>query len=533
MSTPPTHPSPPARPVQLPESRSNLLPAPQSSWRARLARPRSLAARLGFAFGVAALVMLLLASLALYHILERALGAEDDDFLRARVHVLAVMLASPDGERDVRREEHEETAARIFLIVQRTDGTTVTHTPGSPPLAPTDGPSDARSADGRRCRVLTLHLAGPPGTSLSYRAQAAIDRGHDASILRRYRNGTALVLLLGVAGAMALGSWIARRGLFPVERMRDDIAGIHPGGLDRKIPLAGLPPELAQVGATFNALLDRLDDSFGRITRFSSDIAHELRSPLQGMRSTLEVALSRPREVAAYEDVATTCLDECVALTHLIDKLLFLARAENPHTQIQRESVAVGLELEHLGELYEAPAQESGVTLRVEPCPDLKAVVDRTLFVRAVSNLLDNALRHAFPAQPPDRAHERDADAPPDAIAVARVGDASVVAGVAAATHTAGEASRPCVTLTAQGTAAGFEVRVRDNGCGLSEDDLRIAGERFFRSDRARHRASSSTGLGLSIVAGIASLHGGRMRIESRLGEGTTVILEIPQMTKT
>src|SRR5229473_22339 len=113
-------------------------------------------------------------------------------------------------------------------------------------------------------------------------------------------------------------------------------------------------------------MLDRLEQAFSRLSQFSADIAHELRTPINNLRGESEVALSKPRSTEEYRDVLSSCLEECARLSRLIDSLLFLARAENPETQIKRERVDIARELATLREFYDAGATEAGITLKLE-----------------------------------------------------------------------------------------------------------------------------------------------------------------------
>src|SRR5262249_7366571 len=135
--------------------------------------------------------------------------------------------------------------------------------------------------------------------------------------------------------------------------------------LHERVELAGLPAELSVLAGTFNEMLDRLEESFTRLARFSADIAHELRTPVNNLRGEAEVALGKARAPEEYREVLGSCLEECGRLSRIIDSLLFLARAESPETQIAREWIDVGRELAVVRDFYEAAAGEAGVTLRL------------------------------------------------------------------------------------------------------------------------------------------------------------------------
>src|ERR1700733_7476386 len=168
--------------------------------------------------------------------------------------------------------------------------------------------------------------------------------------------------------------------------------------LRERILAEGYPFELASLAKTFNQTLDRLEGSFERISRFSADIAHDLRTPVNNIRGEAEVALARARNADEYRDVVESCLEEAVRLSDLIGDLLFLARAESPLSHLSRERVDVGELLGGVREYYEASAADGEVslttTLTAEP---VIAEVDRTLLQRAVGNLVSNALAHTPP----------------------------------------------------------------------------------------------------------------------------------------
>src|SRR5207245_168581 len=135
------------------------------------------------------------------------------------------------------------------------------------------------------------------------------------------------------------GYLIARRGVRPLVTITAAAGRVRPTALAERIDAAGLPAELHALARTFNGMLDRLEDSFGRLARFSADIAHELRTPVNNLRGGVEVALSKPRTPDEYREVLGSSLDDCDRLSRTIDGLLFLARAEHPATQIHHETV--------------------------------------------------------------------------------------------------------------------------------------------------------------------------------------------------
>ena len=190
--------------------------------------------------------------------------------------------------------------------------------------------------------------------------QVAIDVSQEEELLARYRHRFGVILLGTLAIFPLVGYQIARRGIRPVREMATTARHISSSNLHERILPEGYPSELASLAATFNKMLDGLEESFERISRFSADIAHDLRTPVNNIRGEAEVALARARTVDEYREVLGSCLEEAVRLSDLIGDLLFLARAESPLAHLHRESINVGELLSGIREYYEAPAADRG-----------------------------------------------------------------------------------------------------------------------------------------------------------------------------
>ena len=254
--------------------------------------------------------------------------------------------------------------------------------------------------------------------------------------------------------------------------------------LNERIDPAGYPVELATLAQVFNAMLDRLEDSFARLSQFSADLAHELRTPVNNIRGEAEVALARARSVDDYREVLGSCLEEAARLSQLISDLLFLARSENPGEHLRLQEVPVLTILSTVRDYFEANAAQQGVDLVIACDPALHVEVDRQLIQRAAGNLVANALAHT----------------PRGGI----------------------------VRLQAEQDNGALHVRVLDTGTGIPAEDLPRVFDRFYRVDRSRSAGSGGAGLGLAIVKGIVTLHLGTVSIGSIVGEGTTITIRIP-----
>jgi two-component system heavy metal sensor histidine kinase CusS len=325
--------------------------------------------------------------------------------------------------------------------------------------------------------------------------QIAIDVSQQEALLARYRQRFWVILLGTLAIFPLVGYQIARRGIRPVREMATTARHISSMNLHERIQPEGYPSELASLAATFNKMLDGLEESFERISRFSADIAHDLRTPVNNIRGEAEVALARARSVDEYREVLGSCLEEAVRLSDLIGDLLFLARSESPLAQLRRESINVGELLSGIREYYEAPAADRGVSLSTDvPNEPVFAQLDRALLQRAVGNLVSNALAHT----PSGKCVVLGASVEPSSVERSSVEPAAI------------------------------RIEVSDTGVGIPPEALPRVFDRFFRVDESRSQASGGTGLGLAIVQSIMLLHGGNVEIASKVGKGTQVTLRVP-----
>ena len=478
-------------------------PRPPPPAGGRVKGPWSLAARLTAWYAGSAFALVLVATGFLYWALAASLDREDDASLADKVILLRALLRDrPDDAAGLRQEVEESAWAasqRLPLWVRILDeeGRPLQETPGMGETLPPEAfPSpvgsgeepgagvEVRPAAGRTFRVLAARASvrGSEGPGLL--VQVALNRDQEERLLADYRNRLWLVLGVALVGCALAGYWIARRGLRPVNEITATARRIRAATLGQRLATAGLPAELRTLAATFNDMLDRLEESFDRLARFSADIAHELRTPVNNLRGEAEVTLGKPRRAEEYRDVLGSCLEECVRLSRLIDSLLFLARAENPKTEVEREPVDVGRELATVGEFYEAAAAEAGVELTVEVGGGVVADLSRPLLQRAVGNLVENALAHTGPGG--------------------------------------------AVSLTATGDGEDVRIEVSDTGRGIDAAHVPHVFDRFYRADPSRSSAGGGVGLGLAIVRSIAELHGGSAALSSRVGEGTRVVLRFP-----
>jgi two-component system heavy metal sensor histidine kinase CusS len=466
---------------------------------------RTLAFRLTAAYSLAGLLLVLLGTASLYFVLRTELDRSTDLFLADKLHVLRTMLRErPDDEDGLREEIELESAARryqqFFIRLLDERGVPILTTPDmAEQLDLAELVSQTRSRSERSITMLGNHgrpfrvtsavaPVGSPATRTDT-IQIAIDISQEEALLARYRLWFwAMSVVMSILFPL-VGYRIARQGIRPVEEIAATARRITSTNLRERIGAEGYPSELASLAGTFNEMLDRLEDSFERISRFSADIAHDLRTPVNNIRGEAEVALARARSVDEYRDVLESSLEEAVRLSDLIGDLLFLARADSPLKHVQRQKVDVRELLGTVREYYDATASDGGITLvtavGAEP---MTTELDRSLMLRAVSNLVSNAIAHTPPGG--------------------------------------------TVRLAAAADGEAIRIDVSDTGAGIPAEALPRVFDRFFRVDPSRSKALGGTGLGLAIVQSIMTLHGGTAEIASELDRGTTVTLRIHTAAK-
>jgi two-component system heavy metal sensor histidine kinase CusS len=316
--------------------------------------------------------------------------------------------------------------------------------------------------------------------------QVAVDLTQERVVLGRQREWVWTLLAAALILCPVIGFAIARRSTRPLREVAETARHIGSSTLNERIGAEGYPVEIRVLARAFNAMLERLEESFARMSRFSADIAHELRTPVNNIRGQAEVVLARPRSPEEYVEVIESSLEESVRLSELIESLLFLARSESPGDHLKRTPEDIGRLLTDLRDYYDVAATEAGVTVTsaVEGS-NIVAYVDRMLLLRALGNLMSNALAHC----------------------------------------SAGDT----IALTAQRQDEQIRIVVRDTGSGIPADALPRVFDRLYRADPARSRNSGGAGLGLAIVRQIIYLHGGEVQIESSPGQGTTVSVILPQ----
>ena len=304
---------------------------------------------------------------------------------------------------------------------------------------------------------------------------------------RELLTGIVFGLPAAILIAGAAGNWLARRSLRPLEHMASHAEKLTADNLGERLPVENPDDELGQMARAFNLSLTRIATSFAQLRRFTADASHELRTPLTAIRAVGEVALQDRHETDHYRDAIGSMLEEVDRLSHLVDSLLVLSRAETG-VALHRQDVAVLDLARESAALLEILAEEKGQRIAVHGDPSVRADVDRLILRQALINLIDNAIKYS----PPGGSIGVDVRRDPDGRSV---------------------------------------LEVSDKGPGIPEAHRSQVFERFYRVDKARSRDEGGAGLGLSIAMWAVKAHGGEIELASEEGKGSTFRVLLPAGT--
>lgn len=458
----------------------------------RLPRRWSIARRLALLHVVAVLASYILFGLVFYKWrIDQLAAGSIEDLVDERAALLA-MMREPDAPAllnyEIRTQQFEPANLRPFIRVLDGEGRVLLESPGlrrSIPAAVFPIPGvrkrwhTARGGFLIETVPLPDHLFSGPGGVL----QLGVSTHDETELGHQLRVSLAAFIACGIVFAFGCAYFIVRLALKPLDDISLTASNITRHRLDTRIDGTPLPSELVSLADSFNRMLERLEDSFARLSHYSANLAHELRTPINTLMIESDIALSKERSPQEYRQVIASSLEEYGRLSWTIDRLLFLARADLESKDLARQHLDLAREIEDIFDYFFDTACENGVTLELLGEGELWA--DQTLFRRAVGNLVSNAIAY------------------------------SPVAGV--------------VVVTVKETEHGeVLVEVADEGCGIDAEHLPRIFDRFYRADSADKRKTEGSGLGLAIVKSIMQMHGGSVEIRSAPGKGTRAILLFP-----
>ena len=457
-------------------------------------RARSITVRLTLLFAVASTVVLLILGLIVAESVENHFEELDMTELAGKLELIRHVMArvrSPAELQAVPRQMDDALFGHHGLVVavQSAQGETLfasghgpfpqalfdrRHTPGA------DRHPYVWQADGVAFRGIVAEARTGIAEGAPVVVALATDIAHHRSFMDAFMRTLWLTVVGGSLATGLLGWFAARRGLAPLREMRRQAAGVSAQRLDRRLPVEAVPVELAELAESLNDMLARLEASFRRLSDFSSDLAHELRTPVSNLMTQTQVALSRSRTTEAYREVLESNAEEFERLSRMISDMLFLAKSDNGLIVPGRETFDLADEVAALFDFYGALAEDKGVTLRLEGSAPVAA--DRLMLRRAVGNLLSNALRY---------------------------------------TPAGGEIVARARMLRDESGSTTARLEIENTGEPIPSAHMARLFDRFYRVDAARRNSGDGVGLGLAITRSILRAHGGD--IEGRAGEGSNV----------
>jgi two-component system sensor histidine kinase QseC len=466
---------------------------------------RSLSARLLTGMVGSIALLLILFGIVVHVSIRRALLEEFDFTLASAAHTLAAAVEMDDEEIEVEFDldavpELQNTDHPLYFQCWMPDGTVLARSASLaredlPMLYGQDGEPAVRAvtlADGRRLRALGLrfapavedgewivagqeHFGGPrPDEGRPDLPQLTLVLARDTAGLESQMRFVRWLLLatgaVTMVSALLVSVAVVKRGLEPLKSLAARIAAIGEEDLATRISARRMPTEMKPVAEKLNHLLARLETAFGRERAFTSDVAHELRTPLAGVRSTLEVALGRDRQAAEYKEALADSLAITERLEAMVESLLTLAQLDAGRMEFRREDVELRELVDACWSTVADTAQARGLSFANDVPADLSCTSDRDGLIMVFTNLLANAAEYADEnGRVWVRAHEAD-----DSV----------------------------------------EVAVANTGSQLTPEQASQATERFWRADASRRDTGIHYGLGLALARRVVSSLGGTIRVE-------------------
>ncbi|WP_313085342.1 heavy metal sensor histidine kinase [Pseudomonas sp.] len=447
--------------------------------------PRSLSLRLALMFALVSTALLGAIGFYLYQSLEREIAWRDDQALLGRLERMAALLDDSDSI-EVLRERPQLYANMLgnrdslLWVLGESGAPLIEINPvqlAIPQLPPADHP---RLEDlGDQARLAWIQIERPRGGLTLIAGKLLAER---EQMLAAYRLKLWLALAAGALLAFLLGWLVSERGLRPVRQLTRRALAIDVQHLHLRIENSAELSELRALSEALNQMLARLEAGFAQLSRFSEDLAHEMRTPLSNLMGQTQQTLGRVRSLEDYQSLLASNQEEYERLARMISNMLFLARTEQVDAAIHRQDIDLAETVEQLGDYFEGVAEEHQMRVVNEASGSLHA--DPDLLRRALANLIANALRYG--------------------------------------------ATGTTVTVASQCTDDRVVISVSNKGPAIPPEHLPRLFDRFYRCDPSRAQPGDSGGLGLAIVRSIMQLHGGEVRVTSE-PSGTRFTLLFPQ----
>ena len=447
---------------------------------------RSITLRLSLLFALITSMILIGVGWYLDHTLVKHFEQRDTAELAGKVTLVRHLLSELQEESDIAGDVHRFRDAMVghdtlSLWLFSQDGSTIFATSNydlPSGLAFVSAPADVLPTHvldwfpdpGKHLRIMSAWGTVGAKSDQQVRIMLVADASDHLGVLSRYRSAILSAIAAALLASILLGAWVTQRELRPVTAIAEAAGIVSASRLGDRLDGTSVPDEVQPLVRAFNAMLARLEESFTRLSQFSSDVAHEFRTPIANLVMHTQVTMSKSRSAEEYRHALELNLEEFDRLSRMISDMLFLAKAEYDQSVLNLERLDLRREIEAVVEFFDPLAQEHQVALHVSGAGE--TIADRLMVQRAIANLLSNALQYTAPGNPVQ--------------------------------ITIGPSSADTIQLS-----------VANPGPDIPSEHLSRLFDRFYRVDSSRAKADAGSGLGLAIVKSIMKLHDGSVRVQS------------------
>lgn len=427
--------------------------------------------RIAIIFTLSTVVILMIMGLVIHQLVMHHFETQDRTQLEGKIQLLHNLLEqNPSNSEDLNLYLKDALVGHHDLIVQIERPTGQIIFSSAPAIINSQSLIKSKynpwiewKIENKTYRGLIYNKASDQNNNIST-AQiiVGVDTSEHIHFLNEFRRQLLYIGIIGTICLMLLGWFAAWRGLRPVQKMAKVAEGISAQHLSERLEVDNTPTELKSLAIAFNDMLDRLETAVGKLSDFSSDLAHEMRTPINNLMTQTQVCLSRTRDITTYQEILFSNLEEFERLARMVSDMLFLAKAEHGLHRANLQQVNLVKEISALFDFYDAIAAEKGMSL--EQTGQAYVEGDPSMLRRALSNLLSNAIKYGK--------------------------------------------SDSIIKINCRQNNDATVLTIENESSPLSQEQLTRLFDRFYRTDASRQRVEEGTGLGLAITKSILDVHG-------------------------
>ncbi|WPP56228.1 heavy metal sensor histidine kinase [Acinetobacter pittii] len=427
--------------------------------------------RIAIIFTLSTVVILMIMGLVIHQLVMHHFETQDRTQLEGKIQLLHNLLEqNPSNSEDLNLYLKDALVGHHDLIVQIERPTGQIIFSSAPAIINAQSLIKSKynpwiewKIENKTYRGLIYNKASDQNNNISS-AQiiVGVDTSEHIHFLNEFRRQLLYIGVIGTICLMLLGWFAAWRGLRPVQKMAKVAEGISAQHLSERLEVDNTPTELKSLAIAFNDMLDRLETAVGKLSDFSSDLAHEMRTPINNLMTQTQVCLSRTRDITTYQEILFSNLEEFERLARMVSDMLFLAKAEHGLHRANLQRVNLVKEVSALFDFYDAIAAEKGMSLKQTGQGYVEG--DPSMLRRALNNLLSNAIKYGK--------------------------------------------SDSIIEINCQQNNDSTVLTIENESSPLSQEQLTRLFDRFYRTDASRQRVEEGTGLGLAITKSILDVHG-------------------------